>query len=37
MPLIAFASAWNEADDKKYNQCQKIFLKEFKADLLAGL
>ncbi len=24
MPLIAFALAWNEADDRKYNQCQKL-------------
>jgi hypothetical protein len=37
MPLIAFAFAWNEADDRKYNQCQRIFLKEFKAELLNGL
>jgi hypothetical protein len=27
MPSIAFALAWNEADDRKYNRCQKIFLR----------
>ncbi len=37
MPLTAFALAWNEADDRKYNRCQKIFLREFKAELVAGL
>ncbi len=35
MPLISIATAWNTID--KYNPRQKMFLKEMKADLLAGL
>ena len=37
MPLISFATAWNSIDDRKYNQNQKLFLKELRSDLLAGL
>ncbi len=37
MPLISFATAWNSVDDRKYIQNQKLFLKEFRSDLLAGL
>jgi hypothetical protein len=37
MPLISYATAWNSVDDRKYNQSQKMFLKELKSDLLAGL
>jgi hypothetical protein len=35
--LSLSASAWNSIDDRKYNQNQKLFLKELRSDLLAGL
>jgi hypothetical protein len=37
MPLISFATAWNSIDDRKLNPSQKVFLKQMKSDLLAGI
>ena len=37
MPLVSFPSAWNTIDNRKFNPRQSVFLKELKAELLAGL
>jgi hypothetical protein len=37
MPLISFANAWNSIDARKHNPSQKVFLKQLKNELLAGI
>jgi hypothetical protein len=37
MPLISFANAWNSIDVRKHNPSQKVFLKQLKSELLAGI
>ena len=37
MPLISFANAWNSIDARKHNPSQKVFVKQLKNELLAGI
>jgi hypothetical protein len=37
MPLISFANTWNSIDARKHNPSQKVFVKQLKNELLAGI